>query len=320
MTLKKQVLLCGTQYGQTYLPAIYASENLELTAVFARGSKHSIRIAEQAGVNFYTDANKIEEQIDLACVAIGGKASFEITKKLLSKKIDVLIEHPLSNNEYKSLYEIADKNNVKLHINSHFSYLPPALEFIKKCNKLNSNSRALAINAYCNSRTLYSLLDMLMQTFGSFNLDKLNINTTLKTNGYSIFSFSLNGILCNITYQRWRGEIDDSNDSPLGHQITVIFATGSLTFNNTYGPCIWNNLISSKSNSQQQVYKIENTHAISKQQIMQWRINANLNSINNLINGNISHQKECYLTTLTQLWSKLFKALGKPITFKASRT
>ena len=67
----QNVLLCGTQYGRVYLPAIYEQPGIELAGILARGSVRSVRLAEQAGVPLFHEVNELDEPIDMACVAVG---------------------------------------------------------------------------------------------------------------------------------------------------------------------------------------------------------------------------------------------------------
>lgn len=313
-----QILLCGTQYGQTYLPAIYAARDMELAAILARGSEHSARLAAQAGVDMYQELDAVEEYFDLALVVIGGEPGLNIAKKLLMMGVPVLIEHPLSKKAYQELAEVAEQKKVALHINSHFPELEPINSFIEQSINLTKEQAPLTVNLYANSRTLYSMLDILLRSLGSFNLEELKIDVVATNDAYSYAYFVLNGIQCHLTYQRWRGEADDSKDAPLGHQLIFVYDKGTLSLNGTYGPCIWSPLVTSNYSRSSPIYTSFTADTITKEDVTEWRVSANFKAIKSLKNvkdkGRLAtHQQPEYLTLLTGLWTAFFEALGAPV-------
>jgi len=315
---KKQVLLCGTQYGQTYLNALDETHDFEVCALLAKGSDHSIKLSEQRAINLYTQVDQIDETVDLACVAIGGDIGANIAIALLKKTIPVLIEHPVSVENSQKLLKIAKENNSTCNINCHFTNIYPVVNFIELCRKLNAISTPNIINVACNSRTLFSMLDILMRCFGRFSMDNLK-STKIDVSGfYQNCTLLLNGLPCSLVYQKWRSENDDSKDSPLGHEITITYPQGVLRLAGTFGPCQWFPLIAAGMSSHFPVYSehINSAKININTHVVQWRIDANKQAVRNLYESHLlnrsvdSYQKEDYLIHLCMIWTQLFSKLG----------
>lgn len=312
ITTKKQVLLCGTQYGQTYLPAIFQENEFELAAILAQGSDRSLRLAEQYGVELVTQLSQLNQAIDVACVAINETIATPLALELMEMGIDILIEHPISANNMAQLAEQAVNTGRKCHINSHFPELPPISDLITLCRKLNSINPPRLIQVQCNSRTLFSTLDILMRCFGLFEHKDLNIHTIGQ---YRNCTLSLNGIATVVTYQHWRYANDNSADSALGHQITITYPQGVLSLSGTFGPCMWFPLLvpgvpAGLPVSQTRLKDLYNTVDIAS--VIQWRKRANQKALRELSAEHdcLEHHQRSYSQYLCQLWTSLFERLG----------
>ena len=309
-----RVLLCGTQYGSVYLPAIYEDPSLDLSGILARGSARSRRLAEQAGVELYQQVDEIHEPIDLACIAIGGEVGVELGIAFLEKKVPVLIEHPISDQDYLLLLQAAQKNDSVCHINGHFADLPPARDFIEAATLLSREYRPHLINCTANKRTLYSLLDMLMRAFGAFELSNF---TSQRIGDYTACTFLLNEIPVNLSFQNWHGAEDDSRDAPLGHQITTIYPIGTLSLTGTYGFSSWCPLVATIPAPRAPSAVISrNLEAQVIANITSWRIEANQKAMNQLLtkaDHKVSHQSAPYLKCLTSVWSDRMAQLATSV-------
>ena len=317
--MKCQVLLCGTNYGQTYLPAIYQSKGFELAAILANGSDHSIKLAEQAGVELYRRLADINEPIGLACVAIGGQAGNEIAQALLTKGIPVLIEHPQAAEPMRTLLDTAVRQQSYCQINSHFADLPPIVEFIQLAKKLNSQSQPQIISIACNSRTLFSMLDILMRSFGELAFNNFHMHHLSADFSYRQCSFDVQGALCQLLYQGWRGEKDDSKDSPLGHQLTVTYPEGVLCLAGTFGPCLWFPLLAGGLPPATPLFSAvlhNQWYAPTLQDMLNWRRLANHTALTTLYQTAYENtpcpppQSYDYLLRLCRDWDRLIAELG----------
>ena len=87
-----RILVCGTNYGRSYLQAIRSEQHAyELAGILARGSARSIRIARANGVPLWKTIGDLPPDIDLACAALPSTASGVILE-LLDRRIPVLCE------------------------------------------------------------------------------------------------------------------------------------------------------------------------------------------------------------------------------------
>jgi pyochelin biosynthesis protein PchG len=326
-----RVLLCGTQYGQTYLPAIFECKELELTGILAKGSDRSIRLSEQCNVPLFDSTaslQKTDETFDLACVAINDTIATPLATSLLQLGVPVLVEHPVHTENIDNLLTVAASTGGICHINSHFSKLPPIAEFIALCHKLNEVSSPLFINVSCNSRTLFSTLDILLRCFGENGFGKIDSNTltvlhnTNKPSCYTVASLQiqLQQLPCTMTYQRWRGKKDNSQDSPLGHQILITYPEGTLSLGGTFGPTLWAPLVAARAPTTTPIYSQCNDEVYippTVADIIHWRKYANQRAILDLHarasgrhNGADDGQTPEHLAALCKVWTVMNKQLG----------
>lgn len=319
---KKQVLLCGTLYGQVYLPAIFQSPDLELAGILANGSDRSVRLAEQNGVDLFSDPKQLSQPMDIACVAINQSIATPLAMKLMELGCDILIEHPVGATNIARLLDTAENQARFCHINSHFADLPSCEEFIVACRKHNLQHPLHVIQVQCNSRTLFSCLDILMRCFGCFELKCLNIQSA---GHYRHCSFLLNNTALSLTYQHWRHAIDDSTDSPLGHQISLTFPHGVLSLPSSLGPCLWYPLVKPGAPISMPIIQSnpQNTFAHTNvAALIQWRKQANQKALGKLLarrgantqGSHFEHELDAtdaaYTRHLCQLWSRLSEKLG----------
>lgn len=322
---KYQILLCGTQYGQSYLPAIFESEQLELAAILTKGSRHSGNLADQTGAERFTQVSDINIDIDGACVAIGGKNGVKVASELLQRRIPVLIEHPVSGQAFDELHDIALKNNTVIQVNGHFSYLPDVTDFIHLSKQLNLCSRPLVVQTTCNSRTLFSLLDILQRIFNHVDFSHAPAPLLPNSQEYVQINVDLDMSPGLILYQAWRKAIDDSTDSPLGHHITITYPQGVLSLCGTFGPCLWHPLISAAVPRNVPLCSTLNNNFQDKhnplcvENIIEWRKVANARAIDELmavaneISAPPDYQHAAFLSRLCHSWSSLTQLIPHQI-------
>lgn len=328
----KQVLLCGTAYGQSYLPAIFQDRDLELAGILSRGSDQSRRLAEQYGVELYLQADDVPDNIDLACLAIPEDPALNLAEFFLKKNTHILIEHPVGAEGIHRLKTASENIPARCHINSHFPELPPTREFIALCQKLNRLSEPQSIIVQCNSRTLFSTIDILMRCFEQQGLvqqglvqegliqpsyQQLNFTPqTISSLGHYIQATTLlNTTPCSINYQKWRYARDNSEDSPLGHGITMSYPEGVLQLCGSFGPCLWMPTISQRTPLDLPISQHSDPHQPSSppnvRRVIEWRKRANQTAINSLFAVDLPYYHTMlYQQQLCQTWSQLFEAFG----------
>ena len=319
-THKKQVLLCGTQYGQSYLPAIFQAPQLELMGIVANGSDRSVRLAEQYAVPLYRQPEQIDQPVDLACLAVNEQVAVTLAESLLPAGIDVLVEHPIGIAQLQRILALAEQHNRRCQVNSHFSELPPVAQFIRLSQMLNQTAQPLSVALQCNSRTLFSLLDILLRCFASVSLAEV----TVEPNGdYRSCTMLLNGIPVTLHYQHWRYATDDSTDSPLGHQLTFTYPDGVLQLAGTFGPCLWAPIITAAMPRAAQLSQSPGAMAAASSlaQAIDWRKQANQQAMLELVDKQVrAHHQPSYQRSLCQLWSELMAKLGYQTAEANSRT
>jgi thiazolinyl reductase component of yersiniabactin synthetase len=125
-----RLLLCGTNYGATYLRALHANgHRLQLAGILAR-SERSRELARQCAVPFFPNVEALPAgAIDAACVAIPGQSGRAITEALLGRGIHVLAEHPVSHADLLAHRAAARQHGVVYHVNAHYSDLDAPATF-----------------------------------------------------------------------------------------------------------------------------------------------------------------------------------------------
>lgn len=315
----KQVLLCGTRYGASYLGALQQNDNWQLAGIVAKGSRRSTTMAQQYGVELYKKVDDLDQQMDFACIALPQSIGVDWAQKLLERSVDVLLEHPVLPEHLEGLLYSAHKYQTRCHINSHFAYLPPVQQFINGCKKVNGMSAPLTVNVSCNRRTLFSTIDILMRCFGPFELDAVQVHKVDEKGHYQLCVCTLKGnIAVILSCQNWQHEIDDSKDAPLGHQITVTYPVGTLSLTGTFGPCLWHPLAADGIDDEIPLYNDSPTLTLN--QMFYWRSRANAQAMAELADFPLqsipSYQKPAYLMTLCRTWQQLTERLNPVVPVK----
>ena len=223
-----RVLLCGTNYGSTYVRSLQGNENgLALAGIVAR-SERSRALAQQVGVPFHTSVDDVpRDAIDAAIVAISCEAGFAITGTLLSRDVPVLAEHPVSSEEVRA----HRRHRVPYHVNAHYSDIDAAATFIGAAQAAGARSRLLFVNVLTNPRALFSAIEICARGFGV-------PHDVVHAEGNGFFSIAHAGPIT-FHVQRETSEVDDGSSMWVSHHITAGFEEGTLTLGEAYGPVMW---------------------------------------------------------------------------------
>jgi thiazolinyl imide reductase len=235
-----RVLLCGTNYGSSYLRALYSNENgLRLMGILAR-SERSRAMAAQCGVPFYADVDEVPDgAIDAACLAIPGSSGYVIGSSLLKRGIHVLAEHPVYANEVATHRATAREHGAVYHINAHYSDLDGAATFISAFRAARDRSRLLFVNMMTNPRALYSAIEIVARAIGP--LRPFTLNHVPEEAG-SFFHLAQAIVPCaplTFQLQRITSEIDDGSANWVSHNIVAGFEEGVLSLGEAAGPVGW---------------------------------------------------------------------------------
>ncbi|MFT4926956.1 MAG: thiazolinyl reductase component of yersiniabactin synthetase [Phenylobacterium sp.] len=324
-----KVLICGSNYGSSYLRAVIcqpatAQIKLTLAGILSKGSNRSQALAKQHHIAHYSCADDVDaDNIDIACVALPSPVGQQLVLDLLAKGIHVLCEHPLDSTAMRAALNMANKHQRMLFVNAHFADLPAPQAFINAFVKTRQHGRCLHYDLGVNLRTLYSGLDLLGRCQGG--LESLTVSRLRPAQepeqesqkvaerptddaqplfaNLLIYGPDINvSLLC----QRFTSAVDDGSANLLNHRFSAIFNFGSLNLSETNGPVQW--LPNTSTQQWQNVYSVEHS-VINLQQFGANRDSANLALLNKLavtIKGGDrpAEQQPQYLIHLSSLWDQ----------------
>ena len=313
-----KVLVCGTNYGATYIRALATQTNhLSLAAILSTGSQRSLEYAAQLQVPHFTQIEQIPAgAVDIACIAVSGEAGQQLTLQCLSKGIHVLCEHPVGEEFVRYALDLAAQNGCRFHVNAHFADLGASQAFYQAISVASQQAACLHFDLNVNLRTLYSGLDLLGRALGTLSNIELVPRTqqvkerglfeTLQLTGPE-FSVSL---LC----QNFASEHDDGSATLLNHRVSATFPHGNLLLCETAGPVYWFPSPVSMPAETWQSYLPVQVEPSNQYQLMQHRDSANISALNKLVSritepNTVTEQQPEYLIGLARLWEQTLAAL-----------
>jgi thiazolinyl imide reductase len=239
-----QVLLCGTQYGSSYLSALWQHPSgLRLGGVLSRGSERSRQLARQASVPYYSGLTRLPpDAVDAACVAVSGTAGVELAVGLLERGVHVLAEHPMEPEDVERCLEAAARNERVFHLNSHFGDLETVAPFVDGCVNARRQTPLFFLSLTVNPRTLYSALDILGRVLGTlepFEVLPAASSTQSVPEVFATVSAVVGGVPLTVLCQRVASPADDGSATLVGHQVTAGFGAGQMTLGDAFGPVTW---------------------------------------------------------------------------------
>lgn len=255
------VILCGTRWGMSYLlpllqdhedgvSRLYGQSGVEvqkqieqykmiceemrirhgientsrfkLAGILTKGSDRSKALCQRLGVQHYSSVEEIRGKIDLACVVVGEHSGGPtIVDDFLARDTHVLYEHPLSSSGIALIAE-KDGNKSKFGVNTHFNSCMYIYDFIHKVKIMNGTYKPINVEAYCNYRTLYTILGILGDIF---SLESVKVNSNHSEVEDSVFirlSGSIGGIPLTLHVQNLIC-LDNEVDGMLAHHSIQIF-------------------------------------------------------------------------------------------------
>lgn len=300
--IKINTILCGTGYGATYLPILAGVSDFNLCGIYSRGSERSFKYSQRLNIPNYTCLSKLPENIQLAVIAISGKSGTDLAKHFLNQGTHVLLEHPIDPASLQELISISQAGNAKCFINSHFRYTHAISNFLEliETQQLKPNSIVVSTSA----RTLFSLLDILIDGFG--NPDNQEI-TFQQTDKYLQCFLCIKNSTVLLNLQSWKLADDDGSDVCMGHVIQAFYQSKSIQLVNTWGPVIEQKQVI--NNVTYPLVRISG-ELTSPQDIFSSRRTANKNillSLKSAIETNEipKEQKAEHLLTVAKLWQQI---------------
>ena len=313
-----KVLVCGTNYGATYIRALARQpQNLNLAAILSTGSQRSLEYAAQLQVAHFTQIEQIPHgAVDIACIAVAGEAGQQLAIQCLNRGIHVLCEHPVGEEFVRYALDLAAQNGCLFHVNAHFADLGAPQSFYQAISVASQQAPCMHFDLNVNLRTLYSGLDLLGRALGTLSNIEL-VPRTQQVKGRGLFEtlqlmgpeFSVS-LLC----QNFASEQDDGSATLLNHRVSATFPHGNLLLCETAGPVYWFPSPVSMPAEKWQSYLPVQVEPTDQYKLMDQRDSANISALNKLLaritepNAIIEQQPE-YLIGLARLWEHTLAAL-----------
>jgi thiazolinyl imide reductase len=312
------ILVCGTNYGASYLRALsFGDEELKIAGILSTGSERSRSYAASLNIPHYTSISEIPEgSIDIACVAVAGEAGSELSQALLNQGIHVIAEHPIDAKQMQTALELAQSKELVFQVNAHFADLQAPQAFFQAMNTARQMSSPLHYSLSVNLRTLYSGLDLLGRGNGSLQGAKVQVLGENKPELFKQLTIQLDDVCVALLCQNFSSEHDDGSANLINHRLDAVFGHGNLLLAETNGPVFW---FPSPTSMPPESWKSSlpvDMSNLSSMELTQQRDYANLVTLKSMaavIRGELPpiHQQPSYLQALAQLWQDCLTELSK---------
>ncbi len=240
---KLRAVVCGSTFGQFYLEALkMLPEAFEPAGLLARGSQRSKKCAAYYGVDLYTDAGQLPDDIDLACVVLrsgvmGGRGT-DLSLELLRRGIHVLQEQPVHHKDMAACLRAALGRGVLFQTGDLYVHLPAVRRFIACAKAMLARQEALYVDAAFASQVSYPLMHILMEALPSIR--PWRVGTVSRDGGpFHVLTGALGKIPVVLRVHNEVDPGDPDNYLHLLHRITIGCAGGSLSLTDTHGPVVW---------------------------------------------------------------------------------
>lgn len=242
-TKKKNVIVCGTTFGQYYLKAIKSREDFFcLKGILASGSERSKRVAKEYNTTLYTSVDEVPGDIDFACVVIrsdgcGGNGT-KIAIELMNKGIAVIAEQPIHRAFLKECYRAAVSNKVCYQTGNFYSYLPAVKCFLAAAKKINEYMSPSYIRISFSTQVSFPAMELLVEASGS--RDKIKAEKITKNNGpFDVLTGKLGNIPMLMEFQNELCLVDPDAFMQLLYEITIFYPGGRLELTDTLGGVVY---------------------------------------------------------------------------------
>jgi thiazolinyl reductase component of yersiniabactin synthetase len=306
------ILVCGTNYGRTYIEAIHlGGARYRLAGILARGSARSKQVARAYGVPLYLCIEGLARDIDLACAAMGASAA-DVVLGLLGRGIHVLSEHPQKPNQLQSALGAAASRGLCFHVNGHFADLEAARAFISRYRQEFAAACPSFFHVTATERSLYAALDILRRVLPSFAPFQFHLTSRLPP--FSVVQGLLNGVPAMFHLQGSAKGLPLPDGSPaylIDHRIVAGFPSGILTLLSMNGPVVWNANPNCVTHPAQPLFTVAHEdRALTTELLCQKRVVANLAAISAVVKNmgeriTPPQQEPDYLLEVSRAWETI---------------
>lgn len=240
---KKNVIVCGTTFGQYYLKAIIRRQDLFcLKGILARGSERSQKIAKEYKTTLYTSVRRLPGNIDFACVVIrsdgcGGNGT-EIAIELMNKGISVIAEQPVHKGFLKDSYKRAVANKVCYQTGNFYAYLPGVKCFLTAAKKMNETMTPTYVRISFSTQVSFPAMEILWEAVGV--REKIKVETlSIESHPFHVLTGKLGNIFVLMEFQNELCPSDPDGSMQLLHEFTLFYPWGRLELTDTMGSVVY---------------------------------------------------------------------------------
>lgn len=248
----RRVLVVGAKFGEVYLNAFMQSRpGLELAGLLARGSRRAQQLAHDFGIPLYTSLEQVPDDIDIACIVVRstvaqGEGS-QLAAAFLNRGVHVVQEHPLHPDDIARLQALAEGRGLRYWVNSFYPHVPAGRCWIDRatriCQFLDGQTPSTA-HLTTSRQLLYSTLDLLLQACGASAGGEVGVQV-LDGADANFVPIGLNlpgGCRAVLRLQAYLDPSDPDMYSLVMHQASLLWPSGYLTLEASYGPVLWTGL------------------------------------------------------------------------------
>lgn len=177
--------------------------NAELVGVADLNEKEGLRLAETYSTTFFNDFKVMidETKPQIVSICVPTSLHYEIAKYCIIKKINVLVEKPITNNilEAKELISLAKINRIKILV-GHVERFNPSIRKVKEMIKNGDLGKVTAIMA---------------RRVGGFppQITDANVAIDIAIHDIDIVNYLLEELPREISYNKQRNHIKNRDDS-----------------------------------------------------------------------------------------------------------
>lgn len=239
-----RVVVCGSGFGVEYLKALRLDGKHELGPLVARGSDRSREVANLFGIGLVESIGAVEGAVDVACLALPMRAIRPVAEECFARGIDVLLEHPIVEDELTPIIAAASAAGRSAHVSVLWPRVPHVGAFVDACHALGSREAALRVRAACSYRLAYALCDLLLDAFPGHEL-VLRSSTTSELGGQTGSALvqtswgELGSTRIAIEVSYLSNVEDDGTDLLEAFEVAAVFPSGKLVLVGPRGPVVW---------------------------------------------------------------------------------
>lgn len=243
MTTPLKTVVCGTGFGSFYAEAVVRkSSTFELVGIVANGSDRSRRCAAHYGVPLYFSVSELDQDVDLACVAIrtgalGGQGT-EMSLQLLQRGVSVILEQPVHHEEVADCFRKARENNCCFMTGDLYMNMPEVRRMLQVTDYLRKEGVKLEyIKAGSSVQAFYPFIDILGRLVPggvpSFSYVSEQQGSFKEAVG------AIKDIPFSLQFNNDMNPHDPDNHMHILHSFSLYYESGRLELVDSRGPLIW---------------------------------------------------------------------------------